>query len=183
MKKKWLLSVVLAAILALTGVFAGVSAEEDFEPFCRIDRDDPNAWSGELENLRLLTKGCTPAYPLVDALTYSSDVTIDTDEGPLTVPYTEIALHTSIAMQDLTVVSASMNENKNSSSYGCLTLTCDCHGVPVTVYTTALYDANRTLITNADFIEKTLTVRGFVDVHDGAYQIKVTSLNGITVQE
>ena len=141
-----------------------------------MDRDHP-------DNLRLLTKGCTPAYPLVDALTYSSDVTIDTDEGPLTVPYSEIALHTSIAMQDLTVVSASMNENKNSSSYGCLTLTCDCHGVPVTVYTTALYDANRTLMTNADFIEKTLTVRGFVDVHDGAYQIKVTSLNGITVQE
>ena len=56
MKTKWLLSVFLAAILALTGVFAGVSAEEDFEPFCRIDRDDPNAWSGELENLRLLTK-------------------------------------------------------------------------------------------------------------------------------
>lgn len=135
------------------------------------------------DNLRLLAKGCTPAYPLIDALTFSGDVTIDAEEGSLTVPYAAIALHTSISMQDLTVISASMNENKNSSSYGCLTLACDCHGVPVTVYTTALYDENRTLLTDADFIEKTLTVRGFVDVHNGAYQIKVTSLNGITVQE
>lgn len=135
------------------------------------------------DNLRLLAKGCTPAYPLIDALTYSSDVSVDTDEGPLVVPYTNIALHTSISMRDLAVTSASMNENKNSSSYGCLTLACDCHGVPVTVYTTALYDANRTLMTDADFIGKTLTVRGFVDVHNGAYQIKVTSLNGITVQD
>ncbi len=136
-----------------------------------------------LDNLRLLAKGCTPAYPLIDALTYSSDVSVDTDEGPLVVPFAAIALHTSISMQDLTVTSASMNENKNSSSYGCLTLTCDCHGVPVTVYTTALYDVNHTLLTDADFIGKTLTVRGFVDIHNGAYQIKVTSLNGITVQE
>ena len=39
-------------------------ATDDFEPFIRIDRDDPDAWQRELENTRFITKG---AYELGEA--------------------------------------------------------------------------------------------------------------------
>ena len=36
-------------------VFVQACASHNDTPFIRIDRDDPEAWKGELDNLRLLT--------------------------------------------------------------------------------------------------------------------------------
>ena len=135
------------------------------------------------DNLQLRSTGNAPASPLTTAADFNGQVTLETEEGPLTFDYAALALDTSIAMEGLTVKSAFMNENKGSSSYGALTLSCESGGAQVTVYTAALYDESRTLLTGDAFLSKTISVRGIVDVHNGNYQIKVSSLDGITVQD
>ena len=135
------------------------------------------------DNLQLRNTGLAPSYPLTSAEAFNSQVTVETEEGSLTFVYPALVLDTSIAMEHLTVISAYQNENKSSSSYGAMTLTCEHSGVQVTVYTVALYDRNHTLLTCDAFLGKTVSVRGIVEVHNGDYQIKVFSLNGIAIQE
>jgi DNA/RNA endonuclease YhcR with UshA esterase domain len=72
-------------------------------------------------------------------------------------------------------------DNDESSSNGAMTLTCVSDGITVLVRTTVLYDENKALITADAYEGKTIDVRGIVDYYDGAYQIKVFSANGITV--
>jgi DNA/RNA endonuclease YhcR with UshA esterase domain len=49
------------------------------------------------------------------------------------------------------------------------------------VRTTILKDANGNIITEKDFIGKTIDVKGIVDYYNGSYQIKVFSMKDITI--
>ena len=62
-----------------------------------------------------------------------------------------------------------------------MTLTCASDTATVTIRTQPLYE-NGTLITKERYEGKTLSVRGIVDVYDGAYQIRVLSPEHITIE-
>ena len=91
-------------------------------------------------------------------------------------------MNTSLSMTGLTVKSIYTTTNDESSSKGAMTLTCEKDGVTVAVRTVVLYDADGNLVT-ADYFEgKVIDVKGVVDYFEGTYQLKVFSINDITIK-
>jgi hypothetical protein len=62
-----------------------------------------------------------------------------------------------------------------------MTLTCEVDGVTISVRTVVLLDADGNLITEEDLLGKTIDVRGLVDYFMDGYQIKVFTINDITI--
>lgn len=133
-----------------------------------------------------------PAFLETDAKTFAEgkvNVTFETKDkdGNVTetvkeYDYAELAMSTSISMKGLKVVSVYTTTNEESSSQGAMTLTCEKDGVTVDIRTVVLYQDGK-LVTEDAFKGKTIDVRGIVDYYDGSYQIKVFSMNDITVAE
>ena len=103
------------------------------------------------------------------------------EEGSKTFNYAQLAMNTSVEMKNLTVKSVYTTNNEDSSSKGAMTLTCEVDGVTVSVRTTVLLDENKNLITADAFEGKIIDVKGLVDYFDGSYQIKVFSMDNITI--
>ncbi len=143
-----------------------------------MDPKNPN-------NIQKLGEGFSGAYPVVDAATFAdSKVTItvveNDEEKSLEVPYAQMALSTTIAMNGLKVDSI-YTTNNGGDSDGAMTLTCSVGSTKITVRTAVLADENGNLVTEDTFKGKTIDVRGTVDYFSGEYQIKVTSLKDITI--
>jgi hypothetical protein len=143
--------------------------------------DDP-------ENIQFISSGHSGAYVLTDADTFvngTREILVmdnETQEEKLvTLPYAALAMHTTLEMKDLTVVSAYTTDNEDSSSNGAITLTCQVGGLTITVRTGVLKDANGNLITQDAFLGKTIDVKGIVDYYQGEYQIKVLIPEQITI--
>ena len=138
--------------------------------------DDPG-------NIQKLSDGHDPAYVLTDAETFvNGKVEVEVAEEKKEFVYAELALGSSIEMQNLTVKDIYTTTNEESSSKGAMTLTCDVDGVEVSVRTAVLTDADGKLITEDAYEGKVIDVKGIVDYYDGAYQIKVFSADNITIQ-
>jgi hypothetical protein len=142
--------------------------------------DDP-------ENIKLISEGHKGAFRLTDAKTFAEGmVTVSVADGEeeknVTFSYAELAMSTSISMNGLAVKSVYTTKNEGSSSNGAMTLTCDCNGVQVFVRTAVLRDASGNIVTEEAFLNKTVDVVGIVVYFDGAYQIKVFTLDNITVK-
>lgn len=141
----------------------------------------PNDPSG----VHKISEGHTAAYNLVDATTFvNGKVEIEDEENQetKTYDYAELAMSSSISMNNLKVVSVYTTNNPESSSDGAMTLTCECDGQTVKVRTIVLYkDGN--LVTESEFLGKTINVKGIVDYFDGTYQIKLYSMNDVTFVE
>ncbi len=134
-------------------------------------------------NIQLLSSGHQPAYVPTEAETFAKgSVTIITEEGPATYAYAELALATTVEMKGLEVQEVYTTENGDSSSNGALTLTCTRDGETVLVRTAVLYDAENKPVTAEAFLGKTIHVKGVVDYYEGAYQIKVLTMNSITIE-
>lgn len=115
----------------------------------------------------------------VDVETYA---TIDSEETQITTfKYAELALSTSIKMENLYVRDVYTTPSGNSQ--GAMTLTCEANGVTVDVRTTVLRDENGELLTASDYLNKTIDVTGIVDYFSGDYQIKVFTPDEIFVHE
>ena len=137
--------------------------------------NDPN-------NIQKLGDGKAPAYVLTDADTFQNGkVEIVGEEGSKTFNYAQLAMNTSVEMKNLTVKSVYTTNNEDSSSKGAMTLTCEVDGVTISVRTTVLLDENKNLITADAFEGKIIDVKGLVDYFDGSYQIKVFSMDNITI--
>lgn len=137
--------------------------------------DDPG-------NIQKLSDGHTPAYVLTDADTFvNGKVDIELEEETKTFDYAQLALGSSLEMTGLTVTDVYTTTNEDSSSYGAMTLTCDCGGVTVSVRTIVLYDENGAMITEDAYLGKTIDVKGIVDYFSGTYQIKVFTPDQITI--
>ncbi len=133
-------------------------------------------------NIQKLSEGRSPAYTLTDAATLSSTVSISAEDGSETAyPYAQLALGTSVEMHDLTVVSAHTTDNEDSSSNGAITLACDASGIPVTVRTVPMRNADGSMILQDAYLGKTIDVKGIVDTFDGTYQVKVFTKDAITI--
>jgi len=134
-------------------------------------------------NIQKLSEGHTPAYVLTDANQFvNGTVDVSIDETVTTLPYAQLALSTSLRLENLRVVDIYTTDNEESSSKGAMTLTCEAEdGTRLSVRTVVLLDAQGNLITEEAYLNKTIDVKGIVDFYDGAYQIKVFSANDITV--
>lgn len=138
--------------------------------------DDPG-------NIQKLSDGHTPAYVLTEADTFvNGKVTIEEEEGSKEFSYAELAMNTSIEMKNLKVTNIYTTSDEASSSYGAMTLRCEANGIPVTVRTEVLFDANKELVTEEVYKDKTIDVKGIVDYFNGEYQIKVFSVNDIVIR-
>jgi DNA/RNA endonuclease YhcR with UshA esterase domain len=84
-------------------------------------------------------------------------------------------------MENLVVKDVYTTDDEDTSSVGAMTLTCEVNGVTISVRTVVLTDGNGNLVTADAFLGKTIDVRGIVDYFKGTYQIKVFSVNDITI--
>ena len=139
--------------------------------------DDPG-------NIQKLSEGHAPAFTLTDPDTFvNGEVTVESDDSSVTAPYAQLALSTSLRMENLVVKQVYTTTDTESSSKGAMTLSCEVDGIPVTVRTAVLLDENGELITADAFLGRTIDVKGIVEYFNGNYQIKVFSAKNITVHE
>ncbi|MGN0998623.1 MAG: thermonuclease family protein [Faecousia sp.] len=139
--------------------------------------DDPS-------NIQKLSEGNSPAWVKLTADTFFGTVELEQDEGTKEYPYAQLALSTTVSMDNLHVKSIYTTTNEESSSKGAMTLTCTTEdGQTVTVRTAVLRDENGNVITEAAYLGKTISVQGVVDIYNGEYQIKVFTPQHITIHE
>ena len=151
---------------------------------------DPMRPQHEDNTYRIGTDTYAPAYNLVTADKFvngtASAIVYDEESGEEITKqfkYAELALGSTIEMRDLYVKKTYTTTNTETSSVGAFTLTCECNGVTVEVRTTVLYDENQQLVKADAYKNKTITVRGVVDIYSGDYQIKVFNVKDLIIQQ
>ena len=151
--------------------------------YSAFDPDDP-------ENIKLLGTGHTASNRVTtidDFLNKKFTIDVAKELGSeemeeKTFTYAELAMSTSIRMENLYVKSIYVTNNGGDND-GAMTLTCEVDGKTITIRTTVLRKADKTLYTPADFLNKTIDVTGIVDYYNGDYQIKVFSAKNIEIHE
>ena len=139
--------------------------------------DDPG-------NIQKISDGHQAAFTPLDADTFvNGRVTLETEDGPQEFALAELIMNTSVSMQHLTVQSVHTTNDPESTSYGAMTLECESDGLPVTVRTAVLRDADGNLITEDAYLGKTIDVKGIVEHFGGACQIKVYTADAITIYD
>jgi len=137
--------------------------------------DDP-------DNIQMISQGHSPAYVLTTPGRLEGEtVEILVGEEMVTFDYADLAMNTSVEMKDLYVYDVYTTSKEGSASKGAMTLYCRAGDCSITVRTIVLYDENGNLITQDRFLGKTIDVRGLIDYFDGDCQIKVFSVNDITI--
>ena len=139
-------------------------------------------------NVQKISEGHEASYRLTTAEEFTSKVEIEDEENQETLEFdfAELAMSSSISMNNLVVKSVYTTSNQDSSSYGAMTLTCECDGKTISVRTIVLYEGEgdaRKMVTASTFEGKTINVKGIVDYFDGQYQIKLSSMNDVTFVE
>ncbi len=136
-------------------------------------------------NIQLLSEGHAPVYALTDAAAFANgEVTITEEDGTTAVyPFPQTLLGTSVEMRGLTVVSAYTTDKEDSSSNGAITLYCEQDGHAVQIRTVPLVNADGSTVTQDQFVGQTVDVKGVVDFFDGQYQVKVFTLDAITLND
>ena len=133
-------------------------------------------------NVQKLSSGHAAAYRLTEPDTFvNGEISVQLEDKTLTAPYAAMAMGTSVEMKNLQVTDSYTTTGEDSSSKGAMTLFCQANGIPVTVRTAVLLDADGNLVTEDTYKGKVIDVKGIVDYFDGAYQIKVFSANNITI--
>ena len=84
---------------------------------------------------------------------------------------------------DNIVVQSIYTTNNGGQSDGAMTITGKVNGQTVTVRTEVLYDANKDLITEDYFKGKTINVIGLLEEYNDKIQLKVVSINDVTIVE
>lgn len=136
-----------------------------------------------------LSSGNEAGNRLTDAATFvSGQVEVETmvdlsgEETQIeTIPYAELAMNSTISMENLYVKSA-YTTNNGGDSDGAMTLTCTVDGKTVKVRTVVLYDENGDMVTQDAYLNKTISVTGIIDCFSGDYQIKVFTPDDIVIQ-
>ena len=152
---------------------AGDSYQVSGLTYRQMKPDDPN-------NIKKISDGHKPAFALVSAEKFASGMVI-LEDGGKEYRFAELSLYTSVSMEDLTVKSIYTTSSDDSSSKGAMTITCEKDGVTVTVRTAVLTGKAGKLVTAERYEGKNISVRCIVDYYDGEYQIKVLSVDDITI--
>ena len=152
---------------------AGDSYQVSGLTYRQMKPDDPG-------NIKKISDGHKPAFALVSAEKFASGM-VTLEDGGKEYRFAELSLYTSVSMEDLTVKSIYTTSSDDSSSKGAMTITCEKDGVTVTVRTAVLIGKDGKLVTAERYEGKNISVRGIVDHYDGEYQIKVLSVDDITI--
>ena len=142
------------------------------------------------EYVHKIEDGHNAAYLEVDAdtllngtVTVEQTVVDDDDNETVvtkTFAYGELALFSTVTVSDLKVVG--LWTTQSGDSKGAISITCQTQsGTRITVRTEVLYDANGNLVTEDIFEGKTIDVRGIIEYYNGSYQVKVFSVDDITI--
>ncbi len=133
-------------------------------------------------NIQKIGEGYSASFREITAEEFVNGTkTVTVGEEEKTFDFAELSLDTTVSMKNLLVKDIYTTSNKNSSSYGAMTLTCEVDGKKITVRTDVLYDQDGNMITAAKYNGKTIDVKGLVAYYDGSYQIKVLSDSDITI--
>lgn len=133
-----------------------------------------HAASNRVTDPEIFTRGTLDVENLVE---------LGSDETEIsTYDYAQLAMSTSVTMENLYVRDVYTTHNGGDND-GAMTFTCDANGISIDVRTIVLRDENGELLTEEDFLNKTITVTGIVDYFSGDYQIKVFTPEEIVVQE
>ncbi len=137
--------------------------------------NDPN-------NIQKISDGHSPAYQEMSAERFANGKIgiLAEDETVKEYSVAELSLNSSVSMKNLKVKSVYVTDDKTSSSYGAMTLTCECDGITVTIRTLPFYENNE-LIGASEYEGKTINVNGIIDYFSGNCQIKVFTKDAITV--
>ena len=137
--------------------------------------DDPG-------NIQKISDGHTPAFvSITPEQLLSGSVSVTVGEEVKSYSFAELSIYTSVSMEGLEVVDVYTTSNEESSSKGAMSLTCKAGDRTLIVRTIVLYDMEGNLITESYFRGKTISVKGLIDYFDGEYQIKLFSVNDVTV--
>lgn len=150
-----------------------------------------------LGNCKLLSQGNEASYRVTTVEDYlgKKDITVyvpdeenpeQTVEKQLTLDYAELALYTTVTVNNLKITKTYATKSENPLSNGAVTITCDYNGKTVTVRTMPFKDENKELIGKDYYtIGKTINVRGVIEYYvpegqtNGTYQIKVYKLSDV----
>lgn len=139
--------------------------------------DDPS-------NFQLISSGHTPTYKLTELSDFYNkkiELVVKVEENgemvekAKTFSYAELALDTSISMDNLVVTATKVNQNNE------VTLTCVKDGAKIKIFLGLLYDADGNRVTDQTYANKTINVKGLVDKYYENYQIRVLSTSDITI--
>lgn len=140
-------------------------------------------------NIQLISEGHEGSYRVTDPTKFVSSMDIevwtslDSEETEIkTVSYAQMALNSTICMENLKVTRVYTTQNEESSNNGAMTLTCQAPGgATIAVRTAVLYDEEGYKITSDAYNGKNITVKGIIDYYSGSYQIKVLTADDIIV--
>lgn len=131
-------------------------------------------------NFKLISTGNTPAYTLIDPADFNTkkiSVTVveGEEETVKEMDYAAMALDTSVSMSGLTVNRTRTNDK------GEITLYCAKGGAEITLFLGLMRDADNNVVKEDVFSGKTIDAKGIVDKYYEKYQIRVFSMNDITI--
>lgn len=132
-------------------------------------------------NTSQISTGNPIAFKEVAAADFVGNKTILVNEEEKTFRFGDLAVSTTISLTNLKVDSIYTTTNPDASDVGAMTLTCSVGGVTVDIRTGVLKDAGGNLITASAFQGKTIDVKGIVDYYNGNYQVRVLSMDEITI--
>ena len=144
------------------------------------------------DNIQKISEGHSASYQVVSANTLMKgtidvEVTKVDDDGnettvTKTLDYGFVAMHSSKALENLTIVETYTTTNETSANKGAISITCRAEdGTEVVLRTIVLYKEDGSLVTEADFpIGSVVNAKGIVDSYDGAYQLKIFHQDDIT---
>ena len=153
------------------------------------------------KNMKLVSEGNEIAYQEITYLHFDErsnqgSVKVETEvDGEVVtkeLPFMFLAQDASVSMKNLRVKSA--YTTKQGDMTGAISLYCEVldengnviPGVEIQVRTIVLYDENGTLITQGQFVGKTIDVKGTIDYYipqnatEGTYQIQLFSIDDVT---
>jgi endonuclease YncB( thermonuclease family)/DNA/RNA endonuclease YhcR with UshA esterase domain len=142
----------------------------------KMKPNDPN-------NTQKLSEGHSAAYLLTSADRFKNGkVDVIMGDEKKTFDYAELALGSSIKLENLKVKSMYTTDDENSGSRGAISITCEVDGVTIVIRTAVLYDNDNKIITESYFEGKTINVKGFVDCFNGQYQVKLLSIKDVDIK-
>ena len=125
-------------------------------------------------NIQKLSDGHSPAFAPVTPAMLQEEITVPLEDGKHTASAIELSLATSVSLQGLTVISAEAGMDEDHPSG--MTLQCERDGVPI-----QLYLVSPPAVSPDSLAGCTVDARGIVDLHYGAYQIKVFLPGHLTI--
>ena len=158
-----------------------------------VDMMDPTGALSK-DGIHKIGEGFSPSYSEVSASDIVSgkltlDVITQDEEGneiatPTEFKYGELAHYSTVTVKDLTVDSVYTTTNESSDDKGAMSITCKAaDGTTIVVRTEVLLDANGNLVTEDIFpAGAKITVRGIIDSYNGQYQVRVFSIDDITIE-